>query len=341
MFMLCYCLEKYVEYLRGSDKKIETFPCPKCRSEFALKSNKDVVEMPNNPFIESMLEILAIQGKAKASPACSHCQDPAISHCALCGMFMCEKCATWHDIWPGNKNHNVLPVGELSNRESHMKMKRKLYCGEHKEEVLKYYCETCKKLCCMDCVILNHQKPNHSCVPVSDVAQKQKETLQSSCKTLDEKFSEGKEALEIICKVMESLEKNAMSARDTIKEQKKNILKTVTEKLDEKCKKMNEEVDKVYSQLRGELSKQRDEIKEYLDKIQASVSLSRNLLKIGSIEEILSSQKMIDENIEKLRNDQPENLVAVNVGSILFVPGDIGNVSVDGIVGKLEYVEGM
>ena len=50
----------------------------------------------------------------------------------------------------------------------------------------------------------------------------------------------------------------------------------------------------------------------YLDKIQASVPLPRNLLKRGSIEEILSSQKLIDENIKRLRNDQPEDLVAVN-----------------------------
>ena len=56
-------------------------------------------------------------------------------------------------------------------------------------------------------------------------------------------------------------------------------------------------------------------------KVQASVPLLRNLLKRGSIEEILSSQKLINENIEKLRNDQPENLVAVNDGVIQYAPG--------------------
>ena len=104
---------------------------------------------------------------------------------------------------------------------------------------------------------------------------------------------------------------------------------------------MKKEVDKFYSELQCELSKQHDEIKEYLDKIQASVSLPRNLLKRGSIEEILSSQKLIDENIEKLRNDQPDDLVAVNDGVIQYVPGDIGNINVNEVVDKLGYVEGM
>ena len=191
-------------------------------------------------------------------------------------------------------------------------------------------------------MVLNHQKQNHSCVAVSELTQKQRETLQSSCTTLDEKLAEGKEALNNICEVMKSLERNAKTAKDQISEQKENILKIVAEKLDERAKKMNDDVDQAYGELHSELSKQHDEMKDYLDKVQASVSLPKNLLKRGSIEEIISSQKLIDEKIEKLTNQQPENLAAVNDGSIQYVPDDIGNImNVDEIVDKLGHVEGM
>ena len=140
---------------------------------------------------------------------------------------------------------------------------------------------------------------------------------------------------------MKSLEKNAKTAKDQIKEQKENILKIVAEKLDVKAKELNEEVDEVYGEMHSELSTQHDEIKEYLDKVQASVSLPRNLLKRGSIEEILSSQKLIDEKIEKFGNEKPEDLDAVNDGDIQYVPDDIGKINVDEIVGKLGHVEGM
>ena len=339
--MSVHCLGKYVERLRGAEKKTETFPCPTCRSEFTLKSNQDVAELPSSYFIKNMLEIMAIQQKAKTSTACSHCQDPAINHCPSCEMFMCKKCSDWHDSWPTHKNHNTLSVQELSNPESQVKLRSKLYCTKHKDEVLKYYCETCKELCCIDCMVLNHQKQNHSCVAVSELTQKQRETLQSSCTTLDEKLAEGKEALNNICEVMKSLERNAKTAKDQIKEQKENIFKILAEKLDERAKKMNEDVDQAYGELHSELSKQHDEMKDYLDKVQASVSLPRNLLKRGSIEEIISSQKLIDEKIEKLSNQQPENLAAVNDGSIQYVPDDIGNINVDEIVDKLGHVEGM
>ena len=49
---------------------------------------------------------------------------------------------------------------------------------------------------------------------------------------------------------------------------------------------------------------------------------------------------MIDENIEKLTNDKPEDSTAVNDGVIHYVPGDIGIINVDEIVGKLGYIEG-
>ena len=321
--------------------KIEAFPCPTCRSEFMLKSNQDAVDLPSSYFIKNMLKIVEIQQEAKVSPGCSHCQQPAIKHCASCEMFMCKKCSEWHDIWPGQKDHDVLSVQELSNPESTVKSKRKLFCTKHAEKNLEFYCETCKELGCIHCLVLNHQKQNHSCVAVSDVASKQKEALKSTCATLDEKVSEGKKALNKIREVMKSLEKNAETTKDQIKEQKENILMTVADKLDEKENEMSREVDKIYGEMHQELSEQHDEIKEYLDKVHCSESLPRNLIKRGSIEEILSSQKLIDENIEKLANDRPDDLSAVNDGVIDYIPGDIGNINVDEVMSKLGYVKGM
>ena len=289
-----------------------------------------------------MLEIMAIQEKAKASATCSRCKDSAINFCTTCEMLLCKKCLTeFHDFWPANKNHNVLFVEEMSNHESQEKMRKELYCNKHKDKVLEMFCETCKELCCIHCMSSNHLKQNHSCLTVNEVTQKQKETLQSSCTTLDEKLFEGKKALNNIREVMKSLEKNAKTAKDQIKEQEEKILKIVSAKLDETAKEMKEEVEEVYGELYSELSKQHDEIKEYLDKLQASVYLPRNLLKRGSIEEILSSQKLIDEKIEQLGNEKPADLHSVNNGGIQYVPDDISMINVNEIVDNMGFVEGI
>ena len=285
-----------------------------------------------------MLEIMAVQENSKISATCSRCKDPAVNFCTTCEMLLCKKCLTeFYDFWPANKNHNALSVEEMSNHESHEKMRKEFNCNKHRNKVQEIFCETCNDLCCINCMSSNHLK--HSCVAVNEVTQKQKETLQET--TVDEKLSEGKKALNNIREVMKSLEKNAKTAKDQIKEQKEKILKIVAEKLDERAKKLKEEVDEVYGKLHSELSKQHEEIKEYLDKVQASVSLPRNLLKRGSIEEIISSQKLIHKRIEMLGNEKPDDPDAVNDGSIQYVPDDIGMINVDEIVGKLGHVGGM
>ena len=188
-----FCLGKYVERLRGADKKIKTFPCPTCRSEFTLKSNQDVAELPSSHFIKNMLDMMETQSKANSSASFSRCENAAINHCTSCEMFMCKKCSKSHDGWPLHTNHAVLTIEELGNPENQIKMRRKRFCMKHKDKILEYFCETCRELCCIDCVVLNHQKQDHSCVSVNEVAQKQRETLQSSCTTLDEKdLKEGK-----------------------------------------------------------------------------------------------------------------------------------------------------
>ena len=331
------CLGKYVERLRGPDKNIETFPCPTCRSEFTLKSNQNVADLASSYFIKNMLEIMAIQRQAKAA-RCSSCQETAVSRCMTCEMFMCEECFNSHAMWPVMKDHDVLSLEELSNPQSQVKMRSKLYCVKHKDKILKFYCETCKELSCLHCMVLNHIKQNHSCVSEGEIAQKQREILQGSCTTLDEKLSAGKEALTAVGEVIKSLEANAKDAKDQINAQKDKILTSITEKLEVQAKKLSQDINNVYGELHGELNKQHGEIKDYLDKVQASVSLPRNLLKRGSIEEILSSQKVIDENIEKLGKEQPENLPPVNDGSIQYVPENIGNIGYDEIVNALGYV---
>ena len=68
------------------------------------------------------------------------------------------------------------------------------------------------------------------------------------------------------------------------------------------------------------------------------MSLSRSLLEKGSIEEILSSQKVMDENVEKSKVQQPDDLEPLNDGDIEYIPEAIDNINVDQLVKKLGRV---
>ena len=68
------------------------------------------------------------------------------------------------------------------------------------------------------------------------------------------------------------------------------------------------------------------------------MSLSRNLLEKGSIEEILSSQKVMDENVEKSKVQQADDLEPLNDGGIECIPEAIDDINVDQLVRKLGRV---
>ena len=70
------------------------------------------------------------------------------------------------------------------------------------------------------------------------------------------------------------------------------------------------------------------------------MSLPRDLLRKGSIEEILSSRKLIDEKIKNLENEKPKKLDPINDGGYQYVPDVISQVNVDEIVDDFGYVEG-
>ena len=333
------CLEKFVKSQRekAMDKDIDRFNCPTCRSEFSLKPYEEVAGMAGSHFICNMLDMMTIQRQAKTSK-CSVCQEASICRCTTCEMFMCEKCLASHEIWPANKKHIVLSTNELTQPEHHTKIKAKLSCKRHKNKTLKFYCQTCKELICTHCMVLNHIKQNHSCLSIDEVADKQREALRLGCAIFNEKLAECNEALVAICNAIHLLEDNTKKMKAKIIQQKQQILQIVTQKLEKKAQLMIDGVDKIFSIKHDDLSKQLAALKAYVEKVKSSVNLQKSLLEKGNNEEILSSQTIIDENVEKVKNELPRNLKPVHEGSIQYKNKPINDLNVTEILDKLGEV---
>ena len=330
------CLEKFVKSNREKTvgKEIEQFNCPTCRLEFILKPSEEVVGMTSSHFIRNMLDVMAIQRQAKTSK-CSVCQEPAITRCSTCEMYMCEKCLAHHYIWPGNKKHTVLSINELTQTENQTKIRGKLHCKKHENKRLKFYCETCKELICRYCMDFDHIRPDHFCYPSADVAKNQREILRSRCVSLEESLTEGKETLKLISYVTQLLEDNTEKAINEIERRKKVDLETFTRNLEEQAKRMKNEVAKKRVETFESLTKQSTEMKYYVDKVKGSFNLAKNLLEKGNDEEILSSQKMIEENVEKVKAERPWSMKPVHDGHIEYQATLINDIDIRNFLDKL------
>ena len=227
------CLEKFVKSQceKAEGKVIEVFNCPECRTEFELKEGQQVADMRPNHFVCSMLEVLTIQRQLNKIP-CNSCERkaPAVSRCMECKQYLCRECLTAHGKWPVLKKHTVFTMEELVNPENQDKTREKSTCEKHRNETLEYYCLTCKKLACVHCLLLEHNKDGHSYLSTEEVAEKKRELLKSSSCFLNNRFKEGSDALKHIEHVLQELDKNAEKAKDQIGKQREDILKAFTER---------------------------------------------------------------------------------------------------------------
>ena len=284
------CLEKFVKGQRekAEGKVIEVFNCPDCRTEFELKEGQQVAGMPRNHFIANMLEVLAIQRRPNKI-LCSTCErkPPAISRCIECEKYLCRECLTAHGNWPDFKKHTVFTMEELVKPENQDKTREKSTCKQHENETFKYYCQTCKKLACIHCVLLEHNKAEgHLYQSTEEVAEKKRELLKSSSSFLNEQFKEGSDALKHMVHVMQQLEKNAGKAKDHINQHKENILKVVTKRqkndlnafTETQTNDLNAFIEKQENALKAFTAKQKNDLTELTKELEQKAKLNTNEL---------------------------------------------------------------
>ena len=334
---------------KAEGKVIEVFNCTECRTEFELKDGQQVADMRPNHFIGNMLEMLAIQRQPNQIP-CNSCKRkvPAISRCMECKQYLCRECLTAHEMWPALKKHTVFTMEELVNPENRDKTREKSTCEKHRNETFEYYCETCKKLACIHCLLLEHNKDGHSYLSTEEVAEKKRKLLKSSSSLLNDQLEEGSDALKHIEHILQELEKNAEKAKDQIGKQRESILKafterqknalkafterqkrdlkSFTEKLQEKAKAKSDEVDNTYKITHEFVRKQKADVKVYVEKVKSSTEFSNNLIEKGTREEIISFQNEIEENVKKVKNERPTQMKLVHDGNIQYKANPVNNI---------------
>ena len=92
-------------------------------------------------------------------------------------------------------------------------------------------------------------------------------------------------------------------------ELKKVVGNCINKILEEKIK----EVDKVYEPACQSLSTQSEKISNYLQKVKKSLQRANDVLEDSKLEELLTAQKNIDDDIRMLQNEKPQNLTTFQV----------------------------
>jgi hypothetical protein len=319
------CISRYIEIQREEAQQEHRaqhlFNCPQCRTQFELKQGESVEHLPSNYFINNMLGILKIQQQAhKLSCESCRAQLPAACRCIDCERYLCKNCLTTHNNWHDFNDHVVLTLEELAKPGNQAKSKEKLHCQKHGHEKKAYafYCDTCQELICINCAVLDHPKPDHSCQPLNKVADEYKKSLKTTSHMLQEKSNESQNTLKKIKDAAQFLEGSTKKAREAILKQNEEILNEFAWQLGIKTRVLFEEVDENYRLVNEILDKQTNYMKAYVEKVNGSLDLAKNLVETGSNEEILSLGKKIEVNANDIEKECPKLMQPAHNGNIEY-----------------------
>ena len=163
------CLERTV----GMRVKIT---CPLCRQTHAVPAG-GLQGFLTDFIVSHEVEILGLKSSsAKNAPVCGECtgEGPVVSYCCDCQSYLCKECSTQaHKKFRSYRGHKVIPVQDLD--AASLQSSKVHYCSTHKNEVVKLYCDTCNKLICRDCTLVDHRQ--HSYKFVQDARKQIKDKL--------------------------------------------------------------------------------------------------------------------------------------------------------------------
>lgn len=172
----CVKQEQNKIFQLGQSTNYITITCPICKMD---SRNDMIIE---NQFLIEMLESLQLDengsgGSSDEAAKCSNdCASPASSYCVECEALICDSCVQNHQLLKITKDHTIKSK-DAAEQKSDKSSRKEIKCKTHPAEILNVYCETCDRLTCRDCQLLEHN--SHKYKFLKDMASETRDQLKS------------------------------------------------------------------------------------------------------------------------------------------------------------------
>ncbi|XP_048463767.1 E3 ubiquitin-protein ligase TRIM33, partial [Rhincodon typus] len=103
---------------------------------------------------------ISLKRDHRTAEVCTSCEDnaEASGFCVECLEWLCKTCIEAHQRVKFTKDHTVRQKKDVSPEAVSVSNQRMLFCPIHRQEQLKLFCETCDRLTCRDCQLLEHKE---------------------------------------------------------------------------------------------------------------------------------------------------------------------------------------
>ncbi|XP_060100437.1 transcription intermediary factor 1-alpha-like [Heteronotia binoei] len=256
--------------------------CPVCGQEC---TEKHIID---NIFVKDIAEVPSSTVE-KSNQVCTSCEDnaEASGFCVECVDWLCKTCIRAHQRVKFTKNHTVREKDDVSSEAVGVTSQHPVFCRFHREEQLKLYCETCDKLTCRDCQLLDHK--HHRYQFIEEAFQNQKVVLDTFVAKLMEKSNYVKHTGEQIQNRILEVNQNQKQVAQDIK----NAIFTLMIEVNKKGKALLHQLERLTKEHQAKLLQQQEEAAGLSRQLDHVMNFAKWAASSGGSIALLHSKRLI------------------------------------------------
>lgn len=173
-------------------------------------------------------------------------------------------------------------------------------CPDHKDEALKYFCETCDEPICLDCTMVDHRK--HRFSYLRDVYHKQQHNVGSLLTQGRTQIDATRKSLNKVKNLLSSLQEGKHETELAIHDNAKRLIQA----LEDRAEELMMDVHSAYQNKEMVLRKEKEHLELVMEQLNGSCQCAEKAIKIGNELEILVIQKHLKRKLQDIKNTRKD-----------------------------------
>ncbi|GAA6100953.1 E3 ubiquitin-protein ligase TRIM33 isoform X1 [Tachysurus ichikawai] len=245
------------------------------------------IDMVDNYFVKDTTEASSTSTE-KSMQVCTSCEDnaSAIGFCVECGEWLCKTCIEAHQRVKFTKDHTIRKKEDVSQESVSASGQRTVFCPIHKQETLKLFCETCDKLTCRDCQLLEHKE--HRYQFLEEAFENQKGIIETFMAKLHEK----RNFVQFSASQVQNRLKEASETHKKVEHEIKIAVFTLINEINKKGKSLLQQLESVTKERTVKLLNQQRDISSLAQQILHVLRFTHWAISNGSSTALLYSKRL-------------------------------------------------
>ena len=204
-----------VAWVGQQTKRREEITCPQCRKTHIIPAG-GLTEFLTDFIMSHEIEVKKLKSPSTAQTPrdgrlCGECeqQAPIQAYCCDCRRYLCSDCIHLHKKLKSFRGHATVPIEDLD--AATLQSSQTQYCTKHKSEPLKLFCNTCQKVVCRDCTLVDHRQHDYM------FAEDARKTIESRVKVLGDEVAKKFQRYKTNFREIEKVERSAVGYSEVLK----------------------------------------------------------------------------------------------------------------------------